>query len=361
MVIFITRTAAQKNDGGLPPMEVMEIIRRCAYARAGLAGNPSDAYHGKVIAVIVKNFSAQATLYEWDRLEIVPSNDDESVFRSIDELTQDVRIHGYYGGMRLIKAAVFGFAEYCKQRGLMLHNRNFSIRYETSIPRNVGLAGSSAIITAALRVLSAFYQIDVPKAVFPSLVLAIEREQLGIPAGLQDRVAQHYEGCTMMDFSEKAMTTEDGYLRGEYEELPVSLLPPLYIAYSLDCGEPTEVFHNDLRFRYNNGEPAVLEAMQKFAALTVQFRRALLTDTLERRLKDLPPLMDANFDLRRSICRLPAEQVRMIETARSCGVCAKFAGSGGAVVGIYNDDATFARLQKAMRKINCETVKAVCS
>ncbi|MDR3234098.1 MAG: hypothetical protein LBT46_10630 [Planctomycetaceae bacterium] len=334
----------------------MEIIRQRAYARAGLIGNPSDAYNGKVIAVIVKNFYAQATLYEWDRLEIVPSDNDESVFRSLDELTQDVRIHGYYGGMRLVKAAIFGFAEYCKGRGLSLHKRNFSIRYETSIPRQVGLAGSSAIITATLRVLSSFYQIEIPKAVFPSLVLLIEREQLGIPAGLQDRVAQVYEGCTMMNFSEEAMITEDGFRRGIYEKIPVMLLPPLYVAYSPDCGEPTEVFHNNLRFRYDSGEPAVVEAMKQFADLSVQFRQALL----EKRIQDLPPLMDANFDLRRSICKLPKEQIQMVETARACGVCAKFAGSGGAVVGIYSNETAFTKLESAMKQINCETVKVIC-
>ncbi|GHT14591.1 hypothetical protein FACS1894170_11700 [Planctomycetales bacterium] len=331
----------------------MELIRRCAYARAGLIGNPSDAYHGKVIAVIVKNFCAQVTLYDWDRLEIVPSNDDESVFRSLDELTQDVRTHGFYGGMRLVKAAIFGFAEYCKTRSLTLHQRNFSIRYETSIPRQVGLAGSSAIITATIRGLLDFYQVEIPKTVLPSLVLSIEREQLGIPAGLQDRVAQCYEGCTMMDFAETMMQTEDGFQRGEYEEIPVSLLPPLYVAYSIDCGEPTEIFHNNLRFRYNNGEPAVVEAMKKFADLTVQFRQALL----EKRTELLPALMDANFDLRRSICQLPKEQIRMVETARSCGVCAKFAGSGGAIVGIVPDEKTFAKLKETMRTIGCETVR----
>jgi glucuronokinase len=160
----------------------------------------------------------------------------------------------------------------------------------------------------------------------------------------------------MMDFSEKAMTTEDGFQRGEYEEIPVALLPPLYITYSSECGEPTEVFHNNLRFRYDSGEPAVVEAMKKFADLSVQFRQALF----EKRVRDLPPLMDANFDLRRSICKLPQEQIQMVETARACGVCAKFAGSGGAVVGIYPDETVFARLQSAMKQINCETVKVIC-
>jgi len=186
-------------------------------------------------------------------------------------------------------------------------------------------------------------------------VLSIERDQLGIPAGLQDRVAQVYEGCVYMDFSKEAMRTEDGFVCGDYEDLPITLLPPLYLSYSTDCSEPTEVFHNNLRFRYDHGEPAVVSAMQQCAELTVRAREALLTGNQ----KLLPELLNANFDVRRSICQLPKDQVLMIETARSCGASANFAGSGGAIVGTYPDEAAFAKLTEAMRAIGCETVKPV--
>jgi glucuronokinase len=333
----------------------MEIIRRRAYARAGLIGNPSDGYNGKTISVIVKNFWAQVTLYEWDRLEIVSSPNDESVFRSIHELAKDVRLHGYYGGIRLVKAAIKGFAEYCLQRGIPLHHRNFSIRYETTIPRQVGMAGSSAIVVAALRALMDFYGIVVPKTVLPSFVLSIERDQLGITAGLQDRVSQVYEGCVYMDFSKNAMRTEDGFICGEYEEIPVSLLPPIYVSYSADFSEPTEIFHNNLRFRYDRGEPAVREAMQTFAELTRQVKELLL----DKKPEQISSLLDRNFDLRRSICQLPQEHLLMVEKARSCGVSAKFAGSGGAIIGTYPDEKTFIRLQKEMKKIGNNTIKPI--
>ena len=84
----------------------MEIIRRRAYARAGLIGNPSDGYHGKTIAVLVRQFFAEVVLYEWEDLEIVPSQDDQSRFHSIQALATDVQLHGYYGGIRLVKATI---------------------------------------------------------------------------------------------------------------------------------------------------------------------------------------------------------------------------------------------------------------
>ncbi|MDR2171304.1 MAG: hypothetical protein LBP59_14260 [Planctomycetaceae bacterium] len=331
----------------------MEIIRCHAYARAGLIGNPSDAYNGKTIAVIVKNFRARVTLYEWDRIEIIPSPSDESVFCSIREMTQDVKLHGYYGGIRLVKAAIYGFAAYCKNCGIRLHERNFSIRYDTNIPRQVGMAGSSAIVVATLRALSSFYGVVISKRVFPSLVLSIEREQLNISAGLQDRVAQVYEGCVYMDFSKAAESVEEGFICGSYEELPLSLLPSFYVSYSTDFGEPTEVFHSNLRFRYDNGEICVVEAMSKFAEITIEAKAAILNRDWDK----LGFLINQNFDLRRSICQLPQEHILMVETARSCGVSAKFAGSGGAIVGICPDQNKLAILREKMEKIGCKTVE----
>src|SRR5438309_1372844 len=118
----------------------MLLIRKRAYARAGLIGNPSDGYNGKTISIIVRNFYAEVVLYEWDTLDIVLASDDRAKFSSIRDLAKDVKSHGYYGGIRLIKATIKRFVEYCDREGINLHDRNFSIRYETNIPRQVGLA-----------------------------------------------------------------------------------------------------------------------------------------------------------------------------------------------------------------------------
>ena len=84
----------------------MIIVRKRAYARAGLIGNPSDGYHGKTISISVRNFWAEVVLYEWDSVDIVLAEDDRARFRSISDLVRDVKLHGYYGGIRLIKATI---------------------------------------------------------------------------------------------------------------------------------------------------------------------------------------------------------------------------------------------------------------
>lgn len=58
----------------------MIIVRKRAYARAGLIGNPSDGYHGKTISISVRNFWAEVVLYEWDSVDIVLAEDDRARF-----------------------------------------------------------------------------------------------------------------------------------------------------------------------------------------------------------------------------------------------------------------------------------------
>src|SRR5713101_1298285 len=178
----------------------MLLVRKRAFARAGLVGNPSDGYHGRTISIAVRDFWAEVVLYEWDSVDIVLAEDDRASFHSVQDLARDVALHGYYGGIRLIKATIKRFVDYSRVAGVTLHEQNFSIRYHTTIPRQVGLAGSSAIITATLRCLMEFYHVDIPVDVQPSLVLSVERDELGVAAGLQDRVAQTYEGLVYMDF-----------------------------------------------------------------------------------------------------------------------------------------------------------------
>ena len=50
---------------------------------------------------------------------------------------------------------------------------------------------------------------------------------------------------------------------------------------------------------------------------------------------------------------------RMVLTARSSGASAKFAGSGGAIVGTYEDDAQYAALSASLAALGCRTIKPV--
>jgi glucuronokinase len=331
----------------------MEIIRKRIYARAGLLGNPSDGYNGKTIATSVRNYWSEVVLYEWDSVEIVLAENDRARFRSIHDLANDVQLHGYYGGIRLIKATIKRFVEYCREQNLMLHKRNFSIRYETNIPRQVGLAGSSSIIIATLRCLLEYYGVDMPLEIQPSFALSIEVEELGIAAGLQDRVVQCYENIVYMDFDRSQERAVNGLTCYAYEPLHLAEHPPLYLAMHTALSEPTEAFHNDLRGRFRRNEVAVVDGMRHFATLAAEGRDALVNGDFRR----LHSLIDENFDTRCQICRLPDWQIQMVATARQCGASAKFAGSGGAVIGTYEGKEMFEQLITEMARIGSQVIK----
>jgi glucuronokinase len=321
-----------------------------AYARAGMVGNPSDGYFGKTLSFVIRNFRATVRLWESPHLEIVPDRGDLTKFNTVDDFLRDIRLNGYYGGMRLIKAAVKRFHDYCRQNGRELHSKNFTVEFETDIPRLVGLSGSSAIVVAALRTLMKFYEVEIPKPMLPTLTLSVERDELGISAGMQDRVIQTYEGIVFMDFDRKLMESR-GF--GEYEELKPEKIPPLYLAYDPDRAEISDVPHRNLRALFNGGDKTVVEAMQKYRDLTDQGRAALISGDWDA----LHKIMNANFDLRRTIMPIAPENLRMIEAARSIGASAKFAGSGGAIVGLYHSARQYRELVDALGAVRCSVVR----
>lgn len=313
------------------------MIVQHACARAGLLGNPSDGYGGKTLSLTIGQLQATVRLRPQAELVICPGPDDQDRFGSLDEFCHRLERQGMYGGVRLLKATLWRFADYCRGRHA-LPDGNFLLEYETEIPRGVGLAGSSAIVTATLRALAGFYELEFPPPILASLALSVERDILGIPAGLQDRVIQAFGGVVFMDFSDDSLQGEPGLEYGQYE--PLSATPPgcLFVAWADQASQPTEVFHNDLRARFDSGDRQVTAAMQEFARLAEAGRTAWR----EGDATTLNRLINANFDLRARICQLPESQVQMVERARQAGASAKFCGSGGAIVGLARDSSHLA-------------------
>jgi len=317
------------------------IIRCKAYPRAGLVGNPSDGYFGRTISFTFDNFFAEAVLYPSREIELLPGPRDRTVFRNLDGLAGSVDKYGYYGGIRLVQAALKRFSDYTCEAGIPLEQKNFSLRYFSNIPPHVGMAGSSAIITSCFRALMKFYNVEIPNPQLANLILSVETQELGISAGLQDRVAQVYQGVVYMDFDRETMESKG---QGIYEPIPPDRLPPVYIAYRTDMSESSDVFHNDIRGRYDRGETEVIDAMSFWAELTVAARDALLAGNR----KELSQILDANFDRRRALYKIHPDNLAMVDAARAAGASAKFTGSGGAIVGLFEDDAAYQRLYDSL-------------
>ncbi|KAL3529156.1 hypothetical protein ACH5RR_008478 [Cinchona calisaya] len=306
-----------------------KVIEHKAYARIGLLGNPSDVYHGRTISFSLRNFWASVRLQPSKDLVIVPHPTHDLVqFNSLSHMVDRLQSEGYYGGVRLLMAICKVLHNYCEDKNIHLHEGNFTLSYDTNIPRQTGLSGSSAIVCAALSCLLDFYDIRhlVKVEVRPNLILNAEKE-LGIVAGLQDRVAQVYGGLVYMDFSKNHME-ELGH--GIYTPMDIGLLPPLYVIYAENPSDSGKV-HSTVRQRWLDGDEFIISSMEEVANIALEGRTALL----EKDYSKLVTLMNRNFDLRRRMFgdeALGALNIEMIEVARKVGAASKFTGSGGAVV-----------------------------
>jgi len=330
-------------------------IKTGAYARVGLIGNPSDGFNGKTIACTIKNFWASVELWESERLQLLPHPlFDMSSFSGLQDLHFIGRREGYYGGTRLLMATCKRFQEFCTTNGIALPRKNFTVKYDTNIPRQVGLAGSSAIVTSLLLALMEFFDLTeehIPREKQPAFVLSVESE-LGIQAGLQDRVVQVYRGLVFMDFNAEYMEANG---HGSYERLSDDVFQwfctlPIFIAYEADPSDSGKIHHN-VRQRWDAKDPEVLDGMKHFAELTVKAKAAMI----RRDHATLCDLMDENFTTRRRIygdgC-LGKKNLRMIEICQSMGAAAKFPGSGGAVLGLCRPGGSIEKVCEALEAEN---------
>ena len=77
---------------------------------------------------------------------------------------------------------------------------------------------------------------------FPQVILDIEKVELGMSAGLQDRVIQSYGGLVHMDFSSVVPHTHKPPVPVPvFTELDPSLLPSMYLAYNMYAGKYSSV------------------------------------------------------------------------------------------------------------------------
>jgi glucuronokinase len=287
-----------------------------AFARAALAGNPSDGYGGQTLAVVVREFAAEA--------EVRPA-------------TADRLVAPGPGGEPLLRAALARFRASAGAPGPV------DVRCVTTVPREVGLAGSSAIVMAVLRALSAATRVPLGQTALAEMALAVETEDLGIAAGMQDRLVQAHEALLAMDFGPG----------GGIEVLDPVLLPPLYLAWRPDAAAPSGRVHSALRERWARADPELRAAMARLAAHAATARDALLAGDADA----FAACVDGSLEVRRRIMPVDDRVMRMAEVARAQGASANSAGSGGAIVGTLRDVDGWPALARALRATGCEVAR----
>lgn len=278
-------------------------VSATVHARTGIAGNPSDGYGGAVVSLPVPHFAATA---------VIADAPDPS------ELALIAATRARFGNETGISCA--------------------PLSIDTTIPRSVGLAGSSALVIASIQALSAHHDVALTPMQIATMAHAVEREDLHIAGGWQDQLIQRHGQPMLMEFGEPMRQRN---LR------PTAL--PMFVAWSAAASEASGDPHAELRSREEEMAPLVAE----FAGLARRAADALEADDGHT----VKECMGATFDLRTRVMPIAPAHRQMIEIARAHGTNANFSGSGGAVAGVVPKDPE--PLRAAYAEANIEMVSWV--
>lgn len=288
------------------------MIVATAPGRCGIVGNPSDMYGGSVISVTTRE---RATC----RIEPAPSltiasDDQQSVIRSAD----DLQLRG--DKLDIARAVLTYF-------GLEATSPAFRLAMQTDIPMQAGMAGSTALVVAAVGALDAWFGWRLHPWAIAETARKIESRVMKVLCGYQDQHMAVFGGLNYMDFRGKELL-----LQGDDEPLatvealaPYAPTPPLLAAHT---GVPhhSGAVHRSPRQRWLDREPLVVESYERIAQLARMAKRALLAGDWPA----LGALMDENHEIVSGLGGSGEANDRLIRAAREAGAFgAKLAGAGG--------------------------------
>ncbi len=314
-----------------------------AVARAGVAGNPSDALGGAAFAVPIQGLNATVELRGSTRLGVRASRS-VAGWSSVAELVEHAGRYGHDGGDRLVSAAIVTLSRHLDAQRDQVESAEaakfveaaqrrdddapFDAVWSTNIPRSVGLAGSSAIITAALRAVAERWQIALSPQVLAALALETEAVELGVAAGWMDRAVQANDVPTLVDT--RSTSTEAGHLVPSMTPVRPGGPIELVVAWDPAGAAPSGRLHGELHDRAVAGEPLVVRTVELLAEAAGAAADAVAGVDLD----GLAAAVDATCELRDSLGALDRSTSVLVATARAHGSVATSAGSGGAVLAV---------------------------
>lgn len=296
---------------GLSP----EIVGR-GHARVGLLGNPGDLYGGVGLGFAIAELRATARA-------TAPANPTEAaklLNAAWRTLPSDVVVGASRGAPPLA--------------------------IETNVPFQSGLAGSSAIVVAALRAWAGRLGWRPSRSRLAEIAWRVEQETLGVRAGPLDRLVQAHEGLVAMEF-------EQPWRAEAVRRIDPALLPPMLLAWHGAEATASGDVHAPVFERWRRGDRVVASMVR---GLAENARRGIVA--LEQGdLRGFLEAIDRNLDLRATAFAIGEADRRLIGLARSFGAAAKLPGSGGAVLVAGLDDAAIDRVESACREIGASTLR----
>ncbi len=303
-------------------------VRVSAPGRANLIGNPSDQYGGVTLACTVA-LRARVCVEPAAASALVAAGEETPIGDAADLMRRGDR---------------FDLA-----RGVLRHlggvERPARIHFESEIPRQSGLAGSSALVVALLAALLAWRGERTTGAALAERARDVERRALDVACGYVDHYLCTLGGLRFLDFAGKTpegASPPEPVARDEPLEAPL----PFVLAVS-GVRHSSDAVHRPIRERWLAGEVEVRRAYERVAAIGREGRAALLAGDWPR----LGALLDENHAIQRDLGGSGPANEALIAAAREAGALgAKLAGAGGGgtILALW-PDADVQPLERALR------------
>jgi galactokinase/mevalonate kinase-like predicted kinase len=315
-------------------MSATRRVAASAPARANLIGNPSDLYGGAVLGCAVP-LRARVAIEPGPALELVTGAASARVAGAGDLALRNDRFD-------VARAALRAELE---RTGSLPAAR---IAYESEIPFGSGIAGSTALLVALLRALAALRgEVPSPYAL-AERSRATERRLLGVACGWVDHYLCSFGGLRYVDLRGKERDdAPPGAPYATVEDLAPHVPNLPFVLAFTGVAHHSGSVHAPIRARWERGEPAVVKAYERMAAIAREGKSALLHADWAA----LGALLDENHALTRELGGSADPVERLIAAARRAGAPgAKLAGAGGGgTIAVLWPDPDAARLERALR------------
>ena len=296
------------------------MIRASAPGRCGIVGNPTDIYGGSVLSCSVPR-RATVTLQPAHVLTLA-TRGQELELRSNEDF---VRHDDYFDLPKVVL------------RFLRLNDARLRVEYDSDIPYQGGLSGSTALLAALVAALLEHTGQCLQRHYFAEYIRSLELNRMGIMCGYQDAYMVTFGGINYMEFRDKE------YYRPVDEELFATVEPladvgtalPFVLAHT-GVQRQSGTVHRPLRERWEDGDPAVVEGYKRIAQMARQGKRAFLMHDWEQ----LGRLMNENHAIQRDLGGSGPDNERLIKAVLDAGALgAKLAGAGrgGTIIALHPD------------------------
>lgn len=288
------------------------MIQSTAPGRCGIVGNPTDMYGGSVLSIATAERACC-------RIEDAPVLSVESCgqrceIRSCDDITLQ-------GDCLDIARAVLTYLE------IDATSKPFHMALSTDIPMQAGMAGSTALVVAALGALNRRLHLGLHPWAIAETARKIEFRVMHVLCGFQDQHMAVFGGLNYMQFGGKEMLEQR-------DDEPLAVIEPLapYVASIPLIAAHTGVRHNSgtvhrhPRERWLAGDPEVIDGYATIAAIAPAAKRAVLSGDWPA----LGALMNENHRIVAKLGGSGEVNDRLIAAALDAGAFgAKLAGAGG--------------------------------